>query len=1727
MPDTVLQPLATDTLDRFLASRAEWVLREVLGALPAAQLAGTCLRVDELPPAVINLVAGRLVADAPGGFEIGVLSDAEQLPTDAPGYVIDMGRAVELRNDLSRALLIFVPPDLRAGAIDSLSNSTFAVVAPLLRDNFFANLEAELVAATDRLNFAVRPATIVGSLRELVADRDDILRYYLTILDKANYDKPGVVGGSLYCLGLFPDFDLTADPAQYDARLKQNSDAVALVQSRSGGTLFARVQHLRVREPATHAALYKLLTAEQWRTALTLIATDPAYRDLALERWLPDRQSDKPPILYIEPLKGMTLRPDGVKSLNMVSGKKNKFTVGWTSDPPPAESPAVVYYRVELLNSEGVPAWTSRNVSKKATPRHSRAVELNADELDDDLYYVRVRAFDSNGNVVNDESSDKARRDPGNERNLTPFNTSEPFYLGREAGAAEDSVPLNRGVGSLREAMLLANEGGKEAGKPEFEVKAGGSTIEVRFEGAGRQQFTLNPNPLLAELEHALLEVPEQATGWAIRLNPATVVPPATAVALPADLLAARRAVCDAVQQAAANGSGGGLIAATDLLPLADKIEAYLQASRKALIAVGHGQAGGLPAVIGLDVVAVQAEDGTVIAQMITPLHPLLLGWQLRHARLQADWLRQARGSRASRSEMGRLLRDLLPRNLPPLRPLAGEWLLQTDVLGGWPLYLPLAATARRAALAQLAGLGAGGDYTVAQVKELLARYQRQHPYVRTLRLNVFGAGAMDWLADAMVELQKDALKAQADGLAGSPELSYDIQLFSNDPTGQRTAGSALTALLNPERQVSEAAGVFTEPGRDPLHPRLRVARHQCSDFLHNPAAYPAHISLLLDPFPVTARLAAPLAEGRSSYINGLVQQPAVAYDNPAGGYRWRRQLRPGPEQDPFTHTLAILDSLHAEQVAGGACDSLPTLQLHLEAESKNLLYQLHDISDWVLTFDQNIGLEYFDGVDDRRQIYLLAFDPPFLGNADGHLLLTTRVAGEVVNVLRRVMERLGLPVSESRATELLVVLRSLSGGLALRLLDSERNAEELVGLLLTRLYFEQNGLLRTSLLIPIDAHQSLLTSRDDDAPNLRGDLLLVQLDPGNHRLTFHVVEVKYRKQLSGSVARDDLADHIAEQVVATRKALENRFDSDKQRVDHQLRSRELISLLEFYLERASRYGLVDPAYAETVRPFLYSLDDGYEVDFKQSGLIFSPQVVAADSNTDGVTMLWLGQESINRALAALPGHEPALSPVAAAVVEYFTTGRLPRLATLAVPATSQPAVEPPTLLVGDPESASEAPSNISSQVSSGLDEMTANYISVQPSPAMLDVEQNELGAVHAGVAGNDTVTRAATQLLARFAMQPPTDSGVAEAELAEIARAFSRAARSYRINVQDCDPLLAKVGPSVIRFYVRLVKGQSLNPLRNALEDIGREMRRERLLVTTQPNSDLIALDVPRSDRQSVPFALALSYLPAISGLEQLPITIGVTPEGEHIVRDLATMPHMLVGGTTGAGKTIFLYSLLGSLLYRHPRASDLRLFISTSKSEDFTFFRGLPQLEGGQVVSDAQEAVDQIEELVEQTFEQRRVLLEDAGARDVAAYNARSQTPLAPFVVVVDEFADLADQLAGQKKRRDAFYNIIRRIAQLGRNRSVHLVLCTQRPSVDLVPSNIRTLMNSRVALRMNDAIASKMILDEPGAEQLQKHGDLLFKEDNRLMRLQGYYFASDDLARFLAWFRGQPAS
>ena len=202
--------------------------------------------------------------------------------------------------------------------------------------------------------------------------------------------------------------------------------------------------------------------------------------------------------------------------------------------------------------------------------------------------------------------------------------------------------------------------------------------------------------------------------------------------------------------------------------------------------------------------------------------------------------------------------------------------------------------------------------------------------------------------------------------------------------------------------------------------------------------------------------------------------------------------------------------------------------------------------------------------------------------------------------------------------------------------------------------------------------------------------------------------------------------------------------------------------------------------------------------------------------------------------------------------------------------------------------------------------------------------------------------------------------------------------------------------------------------------------------------------------------------------------------------------MPHMLVGGSTGSGKSVFLFTMLASMLMTHPKKEDMQLILSSSKLEDFIHFEGLPHLYSGKIISDATEATSVIKDVVFQESERRGKLLAEARVANIAEYNKNSTEKLPPIVVVIDEFADLADQLETTKER-NAFYKPVQRIAQAGRSRGIHLVICTQRPEAKLVPATTKAQLNGRVALRVNDGISSRMIIEAPDAQYLQKHGDI----------------------------------
>lgn len=371
--------------------------------------------------------------------------------------------------------------------------------------------------------------------------------------------------------------------------------------------------------------------------------------------------------------------------------------------------------------------------------------------------------------------------------------------------------------------------------------------------------------------------------------------------------------------------------------------------------------------------------------------------------------------------------------------------------------------------------------------------------------------------------------------------------------------------------------------------------------------------------------------------------------------------------------------------------------------------------------------------------------------------------------------------------------------------------------------------------------------------------------------------------------------------------------------------------------------------------------------------------------------------------------------------------------------------------------------------------------------------------------------------------VQKQTPAGVSPEEIEQLVKDFKRSCNDYHVNLKECSTSDTVVGPSVIRIKFKLSRGQALQGLTSHLEDIGREMKRSGVIVQPVPNSDELLLDVPRLQREKVLFSDVIGKLPPVTSPEQLFFPLGRTPNGRDLIEDLGQMPHMLVGGSTGSGKSVFLFSLLAALLMTHPHKEDLQLVLSSSKLEDFIHFEGLPHLYSGAIISDATEATNVIKDVIFEESERRGRLLAEARVANIIEYNKKVEKKLEPIVVVIDEFADLADQLE-TKKEKDAFFKPVQRIAQAGRSRGIHLIICTQRPEAKLVPPTTKAQLNGRVALRVNDGISSRMIIEAPDAQYLQKHGDMIYRNSDTLERAQGYLIEIPELDEIVQHIKDQ---
>ena len=324
--------------------------------------------------------------------------------------------------------------------------------------------------------------------------------------------------------------------------------------------------------------------------------------------------------------------------------------------------------------------------------------------------------------------------------------------------------------------------------------------------------------------------------------------------------------------------------------------------------------------------------------------------------------------------------------------------------------------------------------------------------------------------------------------------------------------------------------------------------------------------------------------------------------------------------------------------------------------------------------------------------------------------------------------------------------------------------------------------------------------------------------------------------------------------------------------------------------------------------------------------------------------------------------------------------------------------------------------------------------------------------------------------------------------------------------------------GPSVTRYELQPAAGVKVKQITNLADDIALNLAANGVRIEAPiPGKAAIGIEIPNNHRDSVSMRELIDSEEYRNAKGKLTFAVGKDIEGKIVIGDIASMPHMLIAGTTGSGKTIFLYSIIVSLLHKYPM-EDLEFLIIDPKQTDFVFFEDLPNLYGGHVVVDAEEALEMIQRINDVDKEGRMQQLRFCRSRDIGSYNEKNPDHrMKRLIIIIDEYADLIQTAEMQGKRKE-FEKFLSMLAQKVRSLGIHLIIATQRPSANIVTGVLKANIPYRISFRLPSHTDSQTILDMPGAENLLGKGDMLMVTDSDTIRMQGLYISEDELDNFV---------
>ncbi len=1231
-----------------------------------------CQRVEFLPVEVMRMTCQKLRDDEElkaKGVEAYVLADKA-----AEAHEIESGALIEKRNRAKFGVLVaFLPQGLRLPAEDSYDIQTFKTydLTGVLKAHVRKMIEA-LPDGQREIAYAILSQPAVK--RQPV---DFHLRYLLALKNEdSGWHEAGAY---LFHLGLIPDLGL-ADKG-IETRIDRNAHCVSELANADRSVLVA-IENLvteygldpdegRLRESLvgllrdrnvveTDSWLRTILEDEDWRAKLTF------------DKWkFKDITKPGEVEVHLDPLRdpktGAVVKGLQLQGTNLVAttDPKTPIHLTWTTYPKRPENLGHFLFLVvkDTADDEAGDELTRRTVKPR---RQSLKLSLKDVELEQGetcAAKIIIHAKDAAGVILATDES-------------------ESFYI--EGGlATPDVVKKVNKVRNRADAFFQSALKYRKATEIDSEGWEEGRPRMYRIKLKNREIYRVVINATLYDIELKNITDPMCCGAWKadVRdrgvlevqdLSPVEVA--AGGIKAFQNFTDARRHLFNRFQERDA----AGVVEVFDLREFKAEIleyaEAYqgmfdelrtrLQSARtdaqiNNLLDAAHGLSR-----IDTVYLTVGSSDESEGAVLLAPTHPLRMLWVLQYQQLLFGWAAKLDG--VSEEEAACLVNresvdKITSLNIPSALAFGrNEVYINSDNIDLYWSILPKGTTPdiRKVVsmVCRVLGQKGGGEITSIspfQLADKVWRYLRHHPYVTTLRMNVINPGDGQLILNTIREIQKSG---QFD------DLNYDIAFYGD--LRYEIMGSAFDEMME-EAVLSEGSQpdvdeALLRPNRNPLFPKLTFSKRRVKESEWRDCDLrEAHMTVLIDRFS-TKVLMRPTGTAQGSFcLHNLIAEYRADFDIKGESATWSRKVIPNQNRELCDGDTSAAGIYRADDLLlrGGACffdwgnslEKVPAIQLELSETDKHIISKIHESSDWVLTIDRNFGIEYFDnprsapGVSVRS--YLIDYTPEFLEGVGHRLIVSTFWLTEIEGLIQDGLRKMGIPGTGFHAAQILDVLKSISGKLALKLINNPKDAREIIGLALTRLLLERDGSLQDGVLIPVDSHTDLFAEhkrqlQDVDIRIHRNDLILARVWHG--RLSLQLIEVKFRSGAGSPAEEVALKEAIVVKNADTQKVLEARFvpQAESDRLDREIQNKQLANLLQFYLDRCKRHGLISPQVAEAadVQQAIRAVTEGsFDVEFERVGYIYNLQGASKEPETyKGNRIHVVGNETI-RGLLDIP----------------------------------------------------------------------------------------------------------------------------------------------------------------------------------------------------------------------------------------------------------------------------------------------------------------------------------------------------------------------------------------------------------------------------------------------------------------------------------------------------------